>query len=203
MIDPISIGIAFSAAQSAVSHIKQAIALGKDVNGLVGQFSKFFDSADTIHRAKNESKASSLGKSDSQLNKEALEIAMHSDALREQERQLKDMIVWELGKPQVWEQMIKERTRLFKQRAEQEAAAKELERKRKQKNAEMFLFAMYFIGTCVIIFCIVVGGIGIYGAMEEKAAYEKKLMERAALLRKQAKEQEAAQKKELDEYSKN
>ena len=48
-MDPITIGLAFSAAQTAVSHIKQAIALGKDVNSLVGQFSKFFESSDAIH----------------------------------------------------------------------------------------------------------------------------------------------------------
>ena len=52
-MDPITIGLAFTAAQTAVSHIKKAIALGKDINGLVGEFSKFFDSADSIHRARS------------------------------------------------------------------------------------------------------------------------------------------------------
>ena len=49
-MDPITIGLAFAAAQSAVGHIKQAVALGKDINSLVGQFSKFFESSDAIHR---------------------------------------------------------------------------------------------------------------------------------------------------------
>jgi len=40
-MDPITIGLAFLAAQAAVSHIKQAIALGKDVDHLVEQMSKF------------------------------------------------------------------------------------------------------------------------------------------------------------------
>ena len=43
-MDPITIGLAFTAAQSAVGYIKQAIALGKDINSLSGQFSKFFES---------------------------------------------------------------------------------------------------------------------------------------------------------------
>jgi hypothetical protein len=38
-VDPITIGLAFTAAQSAVGYIKQAIALGKDVHSLSGQFS--------------------------------------------------------------------------------------------------------------------------------------------------------------------
>ena len=101
-MDPITIGLAFAAAQSAVGHIKQAIALGKDINSLVGQFGKFFESSDAIHRerSKVKAKASRLGKTDAELGHEALQIAMHSDALRQAERELKDMILWQLGKPQ-------------------------------------------------------------------------------------------------------
>ena len=204
-MDPITIGLAFSAAQSAVSHIKQAIALGKDVNSLVGQFSKFFESSDAIHRARTQQKAKAqmLGKTDAELGKEALQIAMHSDALREQERELKDMIIWQMGKPQIWEQMIKERTRLFKERAEAERAEKERQLAHKKKMADMFMFAMYFIAGSVILFCIVVGGIAVYGAMEEKKAYEAKVLERQLTLRRQQKERETAEKKELADYTKN
>ena len=204
-MDPITIGLAFSAAQSAVSHIKQAIALGKDVNSLVGQFSKFFESSDAIHRARTQQKAKAqmLGKTDAELGKEALQIAMHSDALREQERELKDMIIWQIGKPQIWEQMIKERTRLFKERAEAERAEKERQLAHKKKMADMFLFAMYFIAGSVVLFAVAMGGVGIYGAMEEKKAYEAKVAERHATLRRQQQEREAAEKKELSDYAKN
>ena len=51
MIDPITLGIAFTAAQQSVGYIKKAIALGKDVNSLYGQFAKFFENSDTIHSA--------------------------------------------------------------------------------------------------------------------------------------------------------
>ena len=121
-MDPITIGLAFTAAQSAVGYIKQAVALGKDINSLSGQFSKFFESSDAIHRerTKIKAKATRLGKTDAELGREALQIAMHSDALRQAERELKDMILWTLGKPELWEHMIKERTRLFRERAEAE-----------------------------------------------------------------------------------
>jgi hypothetical protein len=199
MIDPISIGLAFTAAQTAVSHIKQAIALGKDVNSLVGQFSKFFESADAVHRAKILNKAKSAGKSDYELGREALEIAMHSDALREAERQLKDMIVWQLGKPQIWEQMIKERTRLFKERAEAEAKLAELDRKRKQKIADQFMFAMYFIGVSIFLFAFIMGGIGIYGAVEDKRIYEEKVAKAQLERNRRAKaEQERSKQEALD-----
>jgi hypothetical protein len=202
-MDPITIGLAFTAAQSAVSHIKQAIALGKDVHSLVGQFNKFFESSDTIHREriKVKVKASRLGKTDAELGHEALQIAIHSDALRQAERELKDTIVWTLGKPEVWEQMIKERTRLFKERAEAERAEEERKLAHKKKIAEQFMFAMYFIGVAIFLFCASMVSIGIYGAMEDKRIYEQKVAERNLVLRRQAKEREAAEKQELSNYA--
>ena len=202
-MDPITIGLAFTAAQSAVSHIKQAIALGKDINGLVGQFSKFFESSDAIHRerSKVKAKASRLGKTDAELGHEALQIAMHSDALRQAERELKDMILWQLGKPQIWEQMITERTRLFKERAEAEREEAERELAHKKKMADQFIFGMYFIAGSVIFFAMFMAGVAIYGQMEEKRIYEQKVAARNALIRQQTKEREAREKKERDDYA--
>lgn len=204
-MDPITIGLAFTAAQSAVSYIKQAIALGKDVNSLAGQFSKFFDASDSIHRERSKIKtqASILGKSDAELGKEALQIAMHSDALREAERELKDMIIWNLGKPEVWERMIKERTRLFKERAAAQAAEEKRQLDHKKKVADMVMFGMYFIGFSIFLFAAVMAGVAIYGQIEEKRIYEEKVAQRNIVLRRQAMERKAAEKKELENYIKN
>jgi hypothetical protein len=204
-MDPITIGLAFTAAQSAVSHIKQAIALGKDVHSLVGQFSKFFESSDAIHRARTKVKAKGqqLGKTDAELGKEALEIAMHSDALRQAERELKDMILWQLGKPEVWEHMIKERNRLFKERADAERAEEERKLAHKKKMADMFMFGMYFIGFSIFLFAFVMASVGVYGAMEEKRIYEAKIAERNLVIRRQAKERADREKKEREDYAKN
>lgn len=199
-MDPITIGLAFTAAQSAVSYIKQAVALGKDVNSLVGQFSKFFDSADTIHRERSRTKikAQQLGKTDAELGKEALQIAMHSDALRQAERDLKDMIIWQLGKPQIWEDMIRERTRLVKERAAAERAEAERQLAHKKKMADMGMLGMYFLAGSAVLFSMVMGGVGIYGSMEEKRIYEEKVAERAAIVRRQTKEREAKEREERD-----
>ena len=199
-MDPITIGLAFSAAQSAVSYIKQAVALGKDVNSLAGQFSKFFESSDAIHRerSKVKAKASRLGKTDAELGHEALQIAMHSDALRQAERELKDMILWTLGKPEMWEHMIKERTRLFKERAEAEYEEEKRKLAHKKKMADQFIFAMYFIAGSIILFAIAMGGIGLYGAMEEKRIYEQKVAQRNLLIRQQQKERDAKEREARD-----
>lgn len=194
-MDPITIGLAFTAAQSAVSYIKQAIALGKDINSLAGQFSKFFESADAIHRerAKVKAKAAILGRTDAEIGHEALQIAMHSDALRQAERDLKDMILWTLGKPEMWEHMIKERTRLFKERAAAQQAEEERELAHKKKMADMFFFGMYFIAGAVVLFAFVMAGVAIYGAAEEKRIYEEKVIARAKIARRQQQERDAAE----------
>ena len=204
-MDPITIGLAFTAAQTAVSHIKQAIALGKDINSLAGQFGKFFESSDAIHRerTKIKAKASRLGKTDAELGHEALQIAMHSDALRQAERELKDMILWQLGKPQIWEQMIQERTRLFKERAEAEFEEEKRKLAHKKKMADQFIFGMYFLAGCVIVFAFSMASVAIYGQMEEKKIYEQKVAARNALIRQQTKEREAREKKEREDYAKN
>ena len=202
-MDPITIGLAFAAAQSAVSHIKQAIALGKDINSLVGQFSKFFESSDAIHREriKQKAKGTRLGKTDAELGREALEIAMHSDALRQAERDLKDMILWQLGKPELWEHMIKERTRLFKERAEAEREEETRQLEHKKKVAEQFMNAMYFIGFAVVLFCASMVGVGVYGQMEEKRIYEQKVAARLVIIQRQAKERADKEKKEREDYA--
>ena len=124
-MDPITIGLAFTAAQSAISGIKQAIAMGKDVNNIIGQVGHFFEAADQVHMASIQAKHSAMDKTDAQLGRQALEFAMRSNQLREDERALKDMIYWQLGKPEIWQEMIAERTRLIKEkRAGEEAMAK-------------------------------------------------------------------------------
>jgi hypothetical protein len=203
-VDPITIGLAFAAAQSAVGHIKQAISLGKDISSLYGQFNKFFESSDAIHRerSKIKVKGSRLGKTDAELGREALQIAMHSDALRQAERDLKDMILWQLGKPELWEHMIKERTRLFKERAEAEREEEKRQLAHKKKMANVFMTAMYFLAGSVVVIALAMVGIGVYGQMEEKRIYEEKVAKRLLVMQRQAKERADKEQKERETYAK-
>jgi hypothetical protein len=195
-MDPITIGLAFTAAQAAVGQIKQAIALGKDVHSLIGQFSKFFQSADTVHTASIKARINNIGKSDAELGRQALEFAMHSDKLREDERALKDMIYWELGKPQIWEEMIKERTRLIKMRQAEEKAQEEAKQKHKEKMGQLFMLSLYFMGGAVIVFAMAVGGIQVYGIMEEQRIFNEKVAKNQALRLERARIEQRRQKEE-------
>lgn len=120
MIDPIT---AFATAQAAVAGIQKAIKLGKDINGLVGEFVRFFDAKDVVQKAANDN--ARKGQSDTS---KAMEIVMQANALREAEEQLKHQLVYG-GYPELWDMMLRERMKIRQAREKEERAAR-IERKR-------------------------------------------------------------------------
>lgn len=144
-MDPLT---AFAAAQAAVAGIKKAVQLGKDVQGLVGEFSKFFDARDTVQKAANDVNKS--GKSDTSR---AMEIVMQANQLREAEEQLKHMLVYG-GYPELWEMMLRERMKIKQAREKQEREARIA---RKKLVAERLLAAQIIGGAiCVIILGVII-----------------------------------------------
>lgn len=137
-MDPIT---AFAAAQAAVAGIQKAIKLGKDVNGLIGEFSRFFDARDVVQKAAND--AGKAGKSDTAR---AMEIVMQANQLRESEEQLKHMLVYG-GYPELWEMMLKERMKIKQAR---EKAARIAEAERKKLSAQR-LFVAQIIGALITV----------------------------------------------------
>ena len=114
-MDPLT---AFAAAQAAVAGIQKAIKLGKDINGLVGEFGKFFDAKDVVQKAANDK--AKKGQSDTG---KAMEIVMQANALREAEEQLKHQLVYG-GYPELWAMMLTERMKIKQERAKAERSAK-------------------------------------------------------------------------------
>ena len=122
-MDPITLGLAFTAAQQSVGYIKKAIALGKDINSLYGQFAKFFENSDTIHSANITAQNSKNILTDGQIRAMSVQIAMQSKALRDAEKELKEMLIWS-GNKDVWDEMMAERVRMYKERAKLQADIK-------------------------------------------------------------------------------
>ena len=153
MIDPVSIGIAFAVAQKAVSGIKQAIALGKDVNSLYGQFSRFFENSDVVHSTNT--KISSGELTDGQIRSLSIQIAMQSKALRDAEKQLKELLIY-TGNGDVWEEMMCERVRMYKERAATEKKRQETIAKAHADMVDRVLFgtSALAIGVPVMLICV-------------------------------------------------
>ena len=148
MIDPITLGIAFTAAQQSVGYIKKAIALGKDVNSLYGQFAKFFENSDKIHAASVEAQTSKKILTDGQIRAMSVQIAMQSKALRDAEKELKEMLVWS-GNKDVWDEMMAERVRMYKERAKLEADIKNAKIKAQSDMIDRLLIGTSFMAIAI------------------------------------------------------
>lgn len=138
MIDPIT---AFATAQAAVAGIQKALKLGKDIQGLVGEFGKFFDAKDAVQKAAND--AGKKGQSDTG---KAMEIVMQANQLREAEEQLKHQLIYG-GYPELWEQMLRERMKIkqARERAEREA------RIARRKLVAQRILAAQIIGAVITV----------------------------------------------------
>jgi hypothetical protein len=148
MIDPITIGIAFTAAQQSVGYIKKAIALGKDVNSLYGQFAKFFENSDTIHEANIKAQTSKKILTDGQIRAMSVQIAMQSKALRDAEKELKEMLIWS-GNKDVWDEMMAERVRMYKERAKLQADIKNARIQAQSDMIDRLLIGTSFMAIAV------------------------------------------------------
>jgi len=153
MIDPFT---AFAMAQGAVKGIKAALQLGKDVTSLYKEFSTFYTSADEVHIASSKMRMATIGKTDSQINNEALQIAMASKALRDHEKELKDILFWS-GNAAVWEEMMRERVRMMKERAAMEKIVADKKQKDKEAVAELIMTLMYLLGGLLIVVPLLLG----------------------------------------------
>lgn len=148
MIDPITIGIAFTAAQQSVGYIKKAIALGKDVNSLYGQFARFFENSDKIHSASIEVQNSKKILTDGQIRALSIQIAMQSKALRDAEKELKEMLIYS-GNSDVWDEMMAERVRMYKERAKLEADIKNARIQAQSDMIDRVLIGISFMAIAI------------------------------------------------------
>lgn len=150
MIDPIT---AFATAQAAVAGIKKAVALGKDISGLMGEFGKFFDAKDALQKAVNDN--AKTGKSDTS---QALEFVMQAEQIRAQEEELKNLLIYGYGSPDLWNQLVMKRNEIRAAREKREREARRAAALRRQRLVEgvlygviAMLFAAFIIGITYIV----------------------------------------------------
>ena len=140
MIDPFT---AFAAAQAAVKGIQAAIKLGKDVQGIASDLSKFFEAKDIVQQAANNPKKF---KSDTA---QALETVMQAKQLAEAETELKNALIWS-GNADVWEGVLLERNNIIQRRKKvemEEAMAKAKKRQQIMEAASMTFWISIFVSA--------------------------------------------------------
>jgi hypothetical protein len=137
-------------AQGAVKGIKAAVQLGKDVSGLYKEFSQFYHAADQVHVASTRMRIAAVNKTDAQISSDALEIAMASKALRDNERELKDILFWS-GNADVWNEMMAERTRMAKERRAAEQAVIDQQQRDRENMYNILMNTLLAIGAISVI----------------------------------------------------
>lgn len=167
MIDPITIGLAFTAAEQAVAGIKRAIALGKEVHEIVGDLTSFFKHRGEIQSASIEvQKKAEDPNSDQDLMMLSLDIAMKEKQLRQHEEDLKNMFIYELDQSDVWfraekirqDMMLKHQDAIKaqKEKEREERLQAKLARARKQKERAEMMYNLEIIAGVVIGAAIVI-----------------------------------------------
>lgn len=146
MIDPFT---AFAAAQAAVKGIQAAIKLGKDVQSIASDLSKFFEAKDVVQQAANNPKKF---KSDTA---QALETVMQAKQLAEAETELKNTLIWS-GNADVWEGVLLERNNIIQRRKKaemEEALAKSKKRQQIMEAVSMvFWIAVFLVAIALSYF---------------------------------------------------
>lgn len=147
MIDPFT---AFAMAQGAVKGIKAAVQLGKDVSGLYKEFSQFYHAADQVHVASTRMRIAAVSKTDAQISSDSLQIAMASKALRDNEKELKDILFWS-GNADVWNEMMAERTRMAKERRAAEQAILDQQQRDRENMYNAIMNSLIVIGAAAVL----------------------------------------------------
>lgn len=150
MFDPVSITVAIATAQQAVNTIKKAKALGQDISQLIGEFSKFYNASTEVYMATNKIRTERATRSNSDIYKMSLEIAFAAKTFRDNERELKDILVYS-GNGEVYQDMMQQRTLMAKERARAQREQDEYERKRKIQQGEMLINCLMFFATLSVI----------------------------------------------------
>lgn len=130
-MDPITIGLAFTAAQSAIEGIKKAIALGKESRDVYTEISTFFTSQGEIKAAEIELKIPSLNKEKQKTaTQEALDATFMSREMFRMEVELREMLIYQFDDSGLYTEMCQRRDVIIKNREEELKEAQRLERMR-------------------------------------------------------------------------
>jgi phosphoribosyl-ATP pyrophosphohydrolase len=117
--------------------------LGKDVQSIASDLSKFFEAKDVVQQAANNPKKF---KSDTA---QALETVMQAKQLAEAETELKNTLIWS-GNADVWEGVLLERNNIIQKRKKaemEEALAKAKKRQQIMETASMVFWIVIFLSA--------------------------------------------------------
>jgi hypothetical protein len=152
MLDPVS---ALAIATSAYNVIKKGIEMGRELEDLSGQLGTWFGAVADVKSAEEEAKDPPLFKkliSSGSVEQEALQALVARKKIEQQERELRELIVWRWGTEE-YTAMMRDRARIKDTRAK----AIQNQRRKMRKFIANILTIGAIVGLIGIIVAFIIG----------------------------------------------
>ena len=141
MVDPIS---AMAVAGSAFSALKKGVSIGRDIESMGKDLSRWMSAVSDVDRAHHEAKNPPIFKklfSGQSVEQEAMELFTQKKQLENQRDELRKLIGSMLG-PQAWQELVKMERDIRKQRQETLYAQREARKHFLEVIAVLFLIVV-------------------------------------------------------------
>ena len=145
-MDPVT---AMATASAAFGALKKGFQIGRDIESMVGDLSRWMGALSDIEQAEKEAKNPPIFKkmfAGKSVEQEALEVVMHKRKVQEQRDQLRQLIQYTC-KAGTWEELIRMEGKIRKER--QETLYRQRERRR--KFVEIVALIGLFIAVVVFV----------------------------------------------------
>jgi hypothetical protein len=152
MLDPVS---ALAIATSAFNLLKKGISAGRELEDMAGQLGTWFGAVSDVKSAEEEAKDPPLFKkliSSRSVEQEALQALVARKKIEQQERELRELIVWRWGTDE-YTAMMRDRARIKDTRAK----AIQNQRRKMRKFIANVLTIGAIVGLIGIIVAFIIG----------------------------------------------
>jgi hypothetical protein len=152
MLDPVS---ALAIATSAFNLLKKGISAGRELEDMAGQLGTWFNAVSDVKSAEEEAKDPPLFKkliSSRSVEQEALQALVARKKIEQQERELRELIVWRWGTEE-YTAMMRDRARIKDTRAK----AIQNQRRKMRKFIANVLTIGAIVGLIGIIVAFIIG----------------------------------------------
>jgi hypothetical protein len=152
MLDPVS---ALAIATSAFNLLKKGISAGRELEDMAGQLGTWFNAVSDVKSAEEEAKDPPLFKkliSSRSVEQEALQALVARKKIEQQERELRELIVWRWGTEE-YTAMMRDRARIKDTRAK----AIQNQRRKMRKFIANTLTIVVILGLVGALLALIIG----------------------------------------------
>jgi hypothetical protein len=154
MIDPIT---AVAMATSAFKTVQKMVSMGREIEDTLGQVGKWYGAVSDFNEAKRQAENPPIFRrlvASKSVEQEALEMYAHDKRLKQQETELRELLMYTYG-PDAYKELLGMRRKIREQR-EKTLYAQERRRKAFIWNGVAFIFisimlySLYIIGSIIL-----------------------------------------------------